>query len=62
MALVRSSTNSFWADRSLVGFRIELRRLTERDSSVFFKNLRLDEVIGGRESEKLVCNSYLLWV
>ena len=45
MVLPTLSINSFWVDRSLARF---------------FNNLGLNEVIGGRESKKLVCNSYLL--
>jgi len=34
MVLLKSSINSFWVDRSLVGFQIELKQSTERDSFV----------------------------
>jgi len=36
MALLTCLINSFWADRRLAGFHIELKRLTERDNFVFF--------------------------
>ena len=36
MVLLASSIHSFWVDRSLVGFQIELKQLTERDSPAFF--------------------------
>ena len=44
----------------LVRLQIRRKQLTERGD--FFKNLGLSEVIGGRESKKLVCNSHLLWI
>jgi|GEM_PF-3405901 len=59
MVLLTWSINSFWAARSLV-FRLKHGQLTERDS--FFPNISLSEVIGARESKRLVCNSYLLRV
>jgi len=37
MVLLTSSMNSFWVDRSLVDFQIELKQLAERDSLVLFQ-------------------------
>jgi len=36
MVLLTSSMNSFWVDRSLVGFQIELKQLAGRDSFGLF--------------------------